>query len=148
MIQHAFLFQISHVTFEQNQYVCAVFFKRFLSAKMFLFACNILSMFWKDSVKFMMLNASKSFACPPNSMQRSFTLSSPFEAFQLALYEMLFPLTPPFNYLNFNLNGLAITHAQQRVYHRKNVGLSDWAGIALWCMMFASPYGSVTVCNM
>ncbi|TMS18204.1 Potassium voltage-gated channel subfamily KQT member 4 [Larimichthys crocea] len=34
-----------------------------------------------------------------------------------------------------------------RVYHRKNVGVNDWAGIAPWCMMFALPYGSVTVCN-
>lgn len=45
------------------------------------------------------------------------------------------------------------THAQQRVYHRKkktnkNVGVNDWAGIALQCMMSASPYGSVAVCNM
>lgn len=53
---------------------------------------------------------------------------------------MLLPLTS-LNYLNFNLNGTTVTHAQQRVYHRKDVGVGGWAGIALWCMTFGSPYG-------
>lgn len=90
--------------------LCCIF-KRFLSAKMSLFACDTLSMFWKDSVKFTVLNASKSLASLPDSMQKVFHsifphfLQSVPEAFQLARMKRCSHKHPP-NYLNFNLNGL------------------------------------------
>lgn len=76
---------------------------------MSLFACDVLPMFWKDSVKFTVLNASKSFAPSPTTACKGLSLYLTYflqstRSVSACFCETLFPLTS-LNYLNFNLNG-------------------------------------------
>lgn len=79
MIQHVFLFHISHVTFQQNQHVSAVFLKGFLSVSVCMrYRSNALERFSEvyepECIQMIYL---------PNSMQCPFTLSPPFPPFVL-----------------------------------------------------------------
>lgn len=130
MIQHAFTFHISHMSLSTKSVCLCCICKRFFEGwKCLLSACDVLSMFLKDAVKFMVLNASKSFTSFyfPTACESLLFCLPPFAPVYLKHFSFARVKcrvhSHPLNYLNFNLNGLLYnTRTAKSIYHRKHVG--------------------------